>query len=595
MTKTSSVKTSAVLRVYWQHLRPYQFLWYVHAFSIAAAEVAASVALPWVFKRFIDVLSSPGANSADAGAALFYLLLLIGVCRLIGWVGYRVGNLTVQFLTSHVMADLSTSSLRYLLRHSFAFFTDTFAGSLVRRINRLSQSFDQLSDALVFQFIPLVLTVAGVIVVIFLRSPVIGFVVLAWIVVFMVVDYRVAVWRLKYNEARAEKDSAATGVLSDIIGNALTVKLFSGYREEDRRYGEATEDLRRARKRSWNIAEYCEAIEYFLMISIELIVMVIAIHLWQQGALTVGDFVLFQGYLLAIIGRLSSFRHMLRTIFESFADAKEMVEILDAPHEIQDKPRARTLNVPKGEIRFVDVTFNYNQTRQVLSGFNLAIAPHERVALVGSSGAGKSTVTKLLFRFFDVDGGKILIDGQNIADVKQDSLRDAIALVPQEPILFHRTLMENIRYGQSKATDKEVIRAAKLARCHEFIQEMPDGYDTYVGERGVKLSGGERQRVAIARAILKDAPILVLDEATSSLDSESESLIQDALRVLMKNKTVIVIAHRLSTIMQMDRIIVMEDGKVTDMGTHDQLLKKTGVYRKLWNIQAGGFGGVAGS
>ncbi len=217
------------------------------------------------------------------------------------------------------------------------------------------------------------------------------------------------------------------------------------------------------------------------------------------------------------------------------------------------------------------------------------IAPGEKIALVGPSGAGKSTITKLLLRLYDINSGAIEIDGQNIAEVTQESLRNAIAFVPQEPVLFHRTLMENIRYGRRDATDAEVIDAAKKAHCHEFIAALPEGYNTYVGERGIKLSGGERQRVAIARAILKDAPILVLDEATSSLDSESEHLIQDALEVLMRGKTVIVIAHRLSTIMKMDRIVVLEGGQVVAEGTHEELLQQGGLYHKLWSIQAGGF------
>jgi ATP-binding cassette subfamily B protein len=239
------------------------------------------------------------------------------------------------------------------------------------------------------------------------------------------------------------------------------------------------------------------------------------------------------------------------------------------------------------------VSFNFHKDTPVLKEFNLTIAGGEKIALVGPSGAGKTTVTKLLLRLYDVKGGGIKIDGQNIADVTQDSLRDAIAFVPQEPILFHRSLMENIRYGRRGASDAEVIEAAKKAHCHEFIDKLPQKYDTLVGERGIKLSGGERQRVAIARAILKNAPILVLDEATSSLDSESESLIQDALELLMHGKTVLVIAHRLSTIMKMDRIVVMENGSIVATGTHLELVNQHGLYQKLWSIQAGGFIGGA--
>jgi ATP-binding cassette subfamily B protein len=237
-----------------------------------------------------------------------------------------------------------------------------------------------------------------------------------------------------------------------------------------------------------------------------------------------------------------------------------------------------------------NVDFAYENSLPVLKKFNLKISPGEKAALIGPSGGGKSTIVKLLLRFTDIQNGQILIDGQNIAQVTQESLRANIALVPQEPILFHRSLLENIRYGKPKATEKEVIAAAKLAHAHEFISKVSEGYDTYVGERGIKLSGGERQRIAIARAILKNAPVLILDEATSSLDSESELYIQDALKKLMLGKTVIVIAHRLSTIMQMDRIIVLENGKVTEEGKHEELLKmEQGTYQKLWGIQAGGF------
>jgi ABC-type multidrug transport system fused ATPase/permease subunit len=266
-----------------------------------------------------------------------------------------------------------------------------------------------------------------------------------------------------------------------------------------------------------------------------------------------------------------------------------MVELLEMPHDVQDITTATPLNVDKGRVTFRDVDFYFHETRPVLTRFNFAIESGEKVALVGPSGAGKTTITKLLLRLYDLKAGALEIDGQNIAHVTQDSLRNAIAFVPQEPVLFHRTLMDNIRYGRRDATDEEVIEAAKQAHCHEFIATLPQGYQTFVGERGVKLSGGERQRVAIARAILKNAPILVLDEATSSLDSESESLIQDALKTLMKGKTVIVIAHRLSTIMNMDRIVVMDGGSIVDQGTHAELLTKDGLYQKLWSIQAGGF------
>ncbi|MDP2598200.1 MAG: ATP-binding cassette domain-containing protein, partial [Candidatus Liptonbacteria bacterium] len=315
-----------------------------------------------------------------------------------------------------------------------------------------------------------------------------------------------------------------------------------------------------------------------------------AINYWQQSVVTLGTFVLIQLYIIGLGSRLWNFSQIIRDFYGSYADAVEMVEIMKLPHEIKDVLGAKVLKVSAGEVVFKDMSFSFNSTREVLKKINLSIRTGEKVALVGPSGAGKTTVVRLLMRFYDVTKGAIMVDGQNIREVTLKSLRDAISLVPQDPLLFHRTIMENIRYGKPSATDADVMRAATLAHCDEFIQDLPKKYETYVGERGIKLSGGERQRVAIARAILKNSPILVLDEATSSLDSHSESLIQDALDTLMEKKTVIVIAHRLSTIKKMDRILVMEDGAIIEEGTHRDLARlKRGLYAKLWKLQAGGF------
>src|SRR5581483_7532413 len=304
----------------------------------------------------------------------------------------------------------------------------------------------------------------------------------------------------------------------------------------------------------------------------------------------VGVFFLIEAYLLSIIDQLWGFTRLVRDFYQSYADAKEMVEILMLPHDIVDVPAAKELAVSKGKIEFNQLTFSFNQTRKVLEDVTLTIAPGERVAFVGPSGAGKTTFVRLLLRLYTPTAGTILIDGQNIASVTQNSLRKSIAMVPQDPVLFHRTLAQNISYGKQNATIEEIEEAARLAHCDEFIKNLPSGLDTFVGERGIKLSGGERQRIAIARAILKNAPILVLDEATSSLDSHSEMLIQDALNTLMQGRTTIVIAHRLSTIQKMDRIIVVDGGKIIEEGSHKSLLrKKQSLYKKLWTLQAGGF------
>ncbi|MAF25688.1 hypothetical protein CL634_08980 [bacterium] len=326
------------------------------------------------------------------------------------------------------------------------------------------------------------------------------------------------------------------------------------------------------------------------MVMLEFAIMVVAIRMWQDGNITIGGFALIQALIFGLFIHLWDIGRYIRQIYERLALSEEMTEILLSEHGVKDHPEASTLKVKEGKIEFEQVSFAYHQTRKIFNKFDLKITHGERVALIGPSGGGKTSIIKLLLRLYDIESGSIKIDGTDIAKVTQDSLRKNIAMVPQDPILFHRTLMENIRYGKTNATKEEVIKASKMAHCHEFISQLPEAYDTYVGERGVKLSGGERQRVSIARAILADAPILILDEATSSLDSESERYIQDALKNLMKGRTNIVIAHRLSTIMQMDRILVLEKGKVTEEGTHQELLKiRRGTYQKLWEIQAGGF------
>jgi ATP-binding cassette subfamily B protein len=323
---------------------------------------------------------------------------------------------------------------------------------------------------------------------------------------------------------------------------------------------------------------------------VEFLIFYFAIRYWQADKITVGGIVMIQIYVISLAKQIWQVNMILRNIFESISDSKEMTEIMLTPHEITDSISAQNLKVNTGEIEFKNVTFNFNDTRAVLDNINTKINAGQKIALVGASGAGKTTFVRLILHLYNLTSGQILIDGQNIATVTQESLRQNISLVPQDPVLFHRTLMENIRYGRPEATNEEVIQASKLAHCDDFIEALPLKYETFVGERGVKLSGGERQRVAIARAILKDAPILILDEATSSLDSHSEALIQKALDNLMKGRTTIAIAHRLSTIRKMDRIIVMKDGKIIEDGTHDELSSKTsGLYKDLWELQAGGF------
>ncbi len=577
-----------VLSVFWESLRRYKFSIFLTIFLTIGFSILDVIA-PLYYKQLLDIIvnKSPSLNIATELASVFSVIVVL---NLAGWAIRRGAQFANAYLTPRVMDDLTKKAFSYTVDHSYDFFTNNFTGSIVRKISRLSRAYEQVSDRIVYELLPLVVTLTSIIIVLFSRQVILGTIFSVWVVVFLSFQIFIARYKSTFALEMASKDSEATGFLSDAISNESAVRLFTGEENERGRFGVISDQLKKLRIKNWIFDEWINLVLGLLAVGIELGLIYAGIKLWQAGSISVGDFVLIQAYLGSAISRLWNFGGVIRRVYDALADASEMVEILDLPHGIKDKPRARKLKVTDGVIEFRKVGFNYQETRSVLNNFNLRIEGREKVALVGPSGAGKTTVTKLLFRFMEVTKNAIFIDGQNIANVTQESLRKNIALVPQESVLFHRTLMENIRYGRRDATDDEVIEAAKKANCYNFIIEYPEDFNTHVGERGVKLSGGERQRVAIARAILKNAPILVLDEATSSLDSESESLIKDALSKLMEGKTVIVIAHRLSTIMKMDRIVVLQDGKVLTTGTHAELISEEGgLYKKLWEIQAGGF------
>jgi ABC-type multidrug transport system fused ATPase/permease subunit len=584
----SRENTRKTLKKYWGHIRKHRLL----ASTTMVAVIAASsfgVIVPLYYKKFFDALTDTRDTTVTAGI-LFATLLTIGVLELLRWLSWRIALVPNAEYQSRVLAELSEECFAYVHKHSFTYFNNNFVGTLVKRVNWFTRAFEGIMDRFTFNLVPLLTQLVIIFYVLTAKNRLLGAAIAVWIVVFLTINWFLTKYKLRYDIQRSEAESASTAILADTITNNSNVKLFCGYDREVAGFAAAVNKVRVIRRFTWTLDNIVDGVQGILVLALEMGIFYVAIGLWQRHILTVGDFVLIQSYVIIIFDKVWDFGKIIRYIYSDLADAEEMTIALSTPHEIQDVHNAKKLTVNRGEIQFKEVDFYYHETRKIFSKFNLLIQPHQKIALVGPSGAGKSTIVKLLLRMHDVARGKILIDGQKIDHVTQESLWKAVSLVPQDPILFHRTLMENIRYGRPDATDEEVFAAATKAHCHEFIEGFPEKYQTFVGERGVKLSGGERQRVAIARAILRNAPILVLDEATSSLDSESEFLIQDALNNLMKDKTVIVVAHRLSTIMKMDRIIVIDRAEIIEDGSHSELLKKKdGVYKKLWGLQAGGF------
>lgn len=576
--------TKNTATIFFTHARAYPWALFFALVGISAAEITSLLSPLW-YKKIIDLLSSGGPVS-EMYMALVVIALLYGA----NWCAFRVTEFANSYFQTHVMRDLANRCFAYVHQHATPFFDSTFVGALVKKVNRFSRSFERIADRIIWSFVPLFVSLIGIIWVFGSKTMWFVVFVFAWLICFVGGNILFSKYKLQFDLKRTAQDSKVTGLLADTITNHQNVKLLNGYHREVEKFQKETAKQQRLEKHTWDLASISFAFQGLLTILLELGIMYLAIRMWQQGLLTVGDFALLQAYLLQLFEKTWVIGHMIRDVYEAFADAEEMTEILNTPHGIIDIPTATSLHVSEGKISLEGVSFMYNQTRTILDDVTVTIQGGERVAFVGHSGAGKSTIVKLLLRMHDVTSGHINIDGQDIAKKTRESLWEHIAYVPQEPILFHRTLLENIRYGRPEATDEEVRTAARLAHADEFISNFPDRYDTYVGERGVKLSGGERQRVAIARAMLKNAPILILDEATSSLDSESERYIQDALDTLMKGKTVIVIAHRLSTVMKMDRILVMEGGRIVEDGSHTELLgMEDGVYKKYWELQAGEF------
>lgn len=582
----SNLHRGLVLKYFWQAAKQYKKSFFTVVFSMILASLL-DVYIPIQYLKLWNVFSASEFQVVSSAESIVIFILMLNFAR---FILRRFSGFCLSFFEASTMAALREQAFSYMIAHSHSFFANNFGGSLTQKINKYARAFEKLTDRMMVDGLPLIVRGIGTVVAFYTFLPKYAYILGIFCVVFLFTTFIYLRFKLKYDIIASEADSKTSGAFADVISNQSSVQLFTGYDFEKDRIREIVQSQRKKTKFNWYLWEGLSTTQAFYTILVEFILFWVVVSDWKVGLITLPVVVLLQSYFVRLVDSLWSFGAIIRAYYESFADAEEMAAILDTPYEISDK-NIEILGDVKGEIVFDQVTYIYsNNNSKVLDNFSLEIPAGQKIAIIGSSGSGKTTFVRLLLRLFNLLSGCILIDGVDISNISQKNLRENISFVPQDPVLFHRTLMENIRYGKRDASDEEVFHAARLAHCDEFIQDLPEGYQTYVGERGVKLSGGERQRIAIARAILKNAPILILDEATSALDSQSEHLIQDALHNLIKGKTTIVIAHRLSTIREMDRIIVLQKGKIIEDGKHEDLLKKDGgLYQQLWNLQAGGF------
>jgi len=579
------------LYYYFQEIRHHKWFAFGAIVTTPIVIFVRTILAPLIFADIIGKVSAGDIPSEQlfavlAPQALIFLVVFafssLVVEKLRMWFAWKMELRAMYGLASRCFNTLSTQSMQ--------FHNDRFSGSLVSQTNKFVGGFERFIDEFIWNIFPLICMFTFIFIVLWPLVPVFTAALIAFVIVYTLIA-GLTFKKIAYlNEEEASASNKQTGQLADSITNIFSVKSYGRETHERRRYANFQRTTLNA-----GLAVMRSVIVRDVMFSFVNIGIIAALIIFLIGGpawfgISVSTMVLIVTYSQLIAGDLWSINNIFRSFNRIFGDAYDMTKILDAVDLVEDVPGATELKVKKGAVDFRSVLFQHSDAKSPLfEDFTLHVKPGERIGLVGTSGSGKTTLTKLLLRFADINDGTITIDGTDIRNVTQVSLRENIACVPQETSLFHRSIAENIAYGQPDATPEQIQRAAQLANAEEFIVDLPDGYETLVGERGVKLSGGQRQRIAIARAILKDAPILVLDEATSALDSESEALIQGALQELMKGRTSFVVAHRLSTVASLDRICVLDGGKIVEQGTHRQLISRSGQYAKLWNRQTGAF------
>lgn len=573
------------------HFIKEQWPWLLAAQIFALSWSIDHTLWPYVIMLLVDTITNYTGSKAEMWTVLATPIWM-GASL---WLGVELANRFSGFIMAYRVpkfeASIRMEMFDYVQRHSYSYFNDHFAGNIANKIADMPRSANYVIEQVMRLFIP-VLVAFGISITLFAKlHPMFAYILVAWFVVHIGICLLFSKKCEEYADIHAESRSTVSGAIVDSLTNHLNGKLFSRYRLERRHIQESQQEEIRKHTRSLLYMEKIKiALGAVCFLGPGVAINWLMLYEWQHDRLTAGEviFIFNTMWNITMMAWLTGLE--LPGFIREIGVCRQALSIVQHQHDVVDVPDAKALQVNSGEIAFDKVSFGYSiKHKPIFQDKTLAIKAGEKVGLVGFSGSGKTTFVHLILRYFDVQKGRILIDGQDISCVMQTSLRSKIAMIPQDTSLYHRSLMENIRCGRPEATDEEVILAAIQAHCHEFIEKLPLGYTTLVGERGIKLSGGQRQRIAIARAILKDAPILILDEATSALDSMTETLIQESLSSLMQGRTTIVIAHRLSTLRNMDRILVFKDGKIIEEGSHEDLISTEGHYSSMWQLQAGGF------
>jgi ATP-binding cassette subfamily B protein len=544
---------------------------------------------PYFIKLIVNTIHDFKGPSGEIYLALKWPLLALVMLWVVMEIAMRVQGIMLIYVFPRFRSHIREAVYAYTKQHSHEYFSNNFAGSIGQKLSSLPTSCQSILEIMFFNFGSISAAFIIAVVLVWKTKFIFAAILLAWFCLHMIITFFFLRMGDKHWQVHSEAVTTLSGKVIDSFTNIMNVRLFARNDYESaylKKY--QADEISKARTAAWT-TEKMRIGQGVCGLALIFTTMFTLIHGWIKGWVTLGDFSLVGMLTFWVLGMVWYMSYQLTVFVREMGTVNEALTLITAEHGVADKPTATALRVSRGDVVFDDVTFGYQKNKAVFKNFNVRIPAGQKIGLVGFSGSGKSTFVNLILRFYDLNSGKISIDSQDIANVTQNSLREQIAMIPQDPTLFHRSLMENIRYGRLNASDEEVIEASKLAHCHEFIEKVTEGYNSLVGERGIKLSGGQRQRISIARAILKNAPILILDEATSSLDSITEKLIQESLQQLMRNKTTIVIAHRLSTLANMDRILVFHKGEIVEDGTRDELLKTQGHFEQLWNMQMDGF------